>query len=132
MGNQEEIWKGIVGYEGFYQVSNYGRVKSLSIDKKMPLRVVKSKERIKKLRLDKDGYLLCDLNKNKKRTTNKIHRLVAKAFITNPENKSEVNHKNGVKNDNSFENLEWCTRSENEKHAFAILGKKSNLIRNKK
>ena len=72
------------------------------------------KEKILKLRTDKDGYLLVNL----KNITFKVHRLVANAFILNPNNYTEVNHKNGNKQCNFSYNLEWCTRNENNKHAW--------------
>lgn len=123
-----EVWKDIVGYEGLYQVSNLGRVKSCE---KMishfrgGLRKLKEKER--KLVFDSDGYLVVDLYKNGKGKMNKVHRLVALAFIQNTENKKCVNHKNGIKSDNKVENLEWCTDSENQFHAFATGLKKPNI-----
>ena len=81
--------------------------------------------RIKKMTpcKDKKGYLFVPLMKNHKRHLYKIHRLVAEAFIPNPENKPQVNHKNGVKTDNRVENLEWCTNSENLFHCFSVLHK---------
>ena len=121
-----EIWKDIKGYEGLYQVSNLGRVKSLSIYRKNSVCEYYSKEKILKPLKDKGGYLNVRLWKNKKGKTIKIHRLVACNFLENTENKRDVNHINGIKTDNGVENLEWCTCSENIKHAFDTGLKKSN------
>ena len=96
----EEIWKDIEGYEGLYQVSNLGRVKSLGVDKWHKGRVIKPQF---------DGlkhYLFVQLYKNKKSKRFNIHRLVAKAFIPNPNNLPQVNHKDEVKTNNNARNLE--------------------------
>jgi hypothetical protein len=115
-----EVWKDIKGYEGHYQVSDCGRVKSLS-------RVVKSrvgvfgtkKEIILKTFKNRDGYLKYKLCINGKEKSVISHRLVANEFLENPFNKPQVNHKNGIKDDNRVDNLEWVTSSENVIHSLA-------------
>lgn len=104
----KEVWKDVKGYEGLYQVSNYGKIKTYY--SKIP--------RLKKTFFDKDGYKKVSLQKNKKPKKFFVHRLVAIAFISNPKNKLEVNHIDGNKQNNYVFNLEWCTRSENELHAY--------------
>jgi len=116
----EEEWRDIEGYEGIYQVSNLGRIKALE-------RVVVVPERILKNVSSGTGYAQINLIRDKKRKICLIHRLVAQAFIPNPDNKSDVNHKKGIKHDNRVSELEWATESENMIHAHRVLGKKSNL-----
>ena len=108
----DEIWKDIKGYEGKYQVSNKGNIKSLKQFNKRGV------DLIIKLGKNNTGYTIVRLTKNNKLKTPLVHRLVAQAFIPNPDNKPQVNHKNGNKADNTVENLEWVTRSENQKHAY--------------
>lgn len=112
----EEVWKDIEGYDGMYQVSNTGKVKSFSNG---------CKGALLGMTLNNGGYAIAHLYKGNKRKHGLVHRLVANAFIPNPENKGDVNHLNGIRTDNGVENLEWCSRSENHIHAFKYLGKKT-------
>ena len=115
-----EIWKDIVGWEGLYEVSNLGNIRSAD-------RVIagpnpcgrRIKGRLRKTLIAR-GYVSINLldKKTGRSTRNSVHRFMAEAFIPNPENKPEVNHKNGIKHDNRLENLEWVTRSENSLHAW--------------
>lgn len=107
------IWSDIPGFEGQYEVSNDGLVRSWMYGKKH-LTVA----RILKQKTDKYGYLTVTLQKNSKKHYFTVHRLVAMAFVPNPQKKPQVNHKNGIKKDNCFQNLEWATNSENIQHAF--------------
>jgi hypothetical protein len=125
--DNKEIWINIKDYEGLYQISNFGRVKSLERIKKPGKGFYFRKERVLRETKDKDGYLYVVLLKESYRYTVKIHRLVAKAFIPNPEDKKQVNHKNGIKTDNNVDNLEWVTQSENITHSFRVLGQKPNM-----
>lgn len=101
--NEIEIWKDVLGYEGLYQVSNLGNVKSLNYNHT-------KKTKLLKLSKDTHGYYIVPLCKNKKRRNMLVHRLVAIAFIPNPNNYPCVNHKKEFEiNNNAVENLEWCT-----------------------
>ena len=103
MNENKEIWKDIKGFEGHYQVSNFGRVKSIKF----------RKERILKPANNGCGYLYVNLSKNGKYNIYLIHRLVALIFISNPNNLPEINHRDEDKTNNKVENLEWCDRKYN-------------------
>lgn len=109
-----EIWKVIEGWER-YEVSNKGRIRNSET------------EMILKIRPDKEGYLMVTLSINNVRTTKKVHRLVAGAFIENPNKLPQVNHKDGNHANNNVENLEWCTSSQNHYHAYRVLGRKPSM-----
>ena len=112
-----EIWKNIENYEGLYQVSNLGRVKSLdridNIGRKRKGRILKAQQ-------INSGYLQVPLWKNNKVELKRVHRLVAEAFLDNPDNLPEVNHKNEIKTDNRVENLEFCDSFYNARYETAL------------
>ena len=116
-----EVWKDIQGYEGLYQVSNFGNVRGLD-------RVIYGNGSYKNGRFVKGGllkqrngeYLRVNLNKDGVKKTERIHVLVANAFLPNPFNYSEINHIDGNKHNNNLSNLEWCSRSYNAKHYWNL------------
>ena len=119
-GKMNEIWKPIRNFETYYLVSNLGRIKGLKRLLFNGKGFYYKNEKILKSFNDGNGYKILGLNKNGLRTNFKIHRLVAQAFIPNPENKPQVNHINGDKLDNRVENLEWVTASENALHSYKL------------
>lgn len=108
----EEVWKPVKNYENEYLISNYGRLQTIPRKGTFKIPI------IRKTFLDKKGYEVCSLVKNKKYKYIKIHRLVAEAFIPNPLNKEQVNHKDGNKQNNCVNNLEWVTNKENYEHSI--------------
>ena len=112
----EEIWKEIVGLNGFYQVSSNGRIKSLISNK------------ILKTFYDKDGYVCIKIQNKYIKKHFKIHRLVAQAFLEDYDNNLQINHKNGIKNDNRVENIEMCSASENINHSDYVLNHRIKKI----
>ncbi len=109
----QEIWKAIQEYEGLYEVSNLGNIKSCRYNKIMSKCMNKWYDKV-------------ILHKNKVVRTFPTHRIVAQAFISNPENKPVINHKNWIRNDNRIDNLEWCTVSENKLHSIYVLWYKNS------
>lgn len=109
----QEEWRDVIGYEGYYQVSSIGRIKSLKrkVCNNTGLREIK--EQIMVNIADKYGYMCITLSKNRNIKTIKIHRLVAMAFIENPNNLPQVNHIDENKSNNNVSNLEWCTQKYN-------------------
>ena len=128
-----EVWKDIKGYEGMYQCSSLGNIRSLDrivickngrIDHKIGTTM--------KLRQNKNGYMQIGLTKHNVRKMTYVHRLIAETFIENPDNKSQINHKDGDKLNNSVENLEWVTASENLKHSYENLNRTINSGKHRK
>ena len=118
-----EVWKDVKGFEGLYEISNFGRCKS----KKRKTKTISIfKDRLLTPKLSQNGYLRYGLSKNGVVKSHLIHRLVAIHFIDNTENKPQINHINGIKTDNMVENLEWATSSENLLHKFNKLNYKQH------
>jgi len=113
-----EVWIPVEGYEESYEVSNYGRVRSVKRDTGNQF----SEGMIRKQRYDKYGYLVVGLVKNNNSKPFTVHRLLAKAFLNTDADHNQVNHKDGKKDNNHFLNLEWCNSFQNQSHRFNELG----------
>ena len=114
----KEIWKDIAGYEGLYQISNIGRVRSLNKGDGIGTGNYKRKCKIIKSATNVQRYEIVVLSKKGKRKTITVHRLVAEAFIPNPNKFPCINHKDESRNNNAVENLEWCNYSYNNKYGY--------------
>lgn len=117
----DEIWRPIKNYEGLYEISNFGNVKSLErySDTKNKYGYMKRsvKEKILNPSISSKGYMKVTLSNDKNKIFS-VHRLVAQAFLPNPDNLPQVNHIDGNKQNNKVDNLEWCTNKENQEHAI--------------
>lgn len=106
---EEEIWKQLIENPNYF-ISNFGRFKSITRKNRQ--------EKLLRINVNKRGYCYCNISTNHRVTKVKIHILVAKYFVLNPDNKETVNHKDGNKFNNFYRNLEWLTRKENIQHYF--------------
>lgn len=113
-------WRDIPGWEGYYQASTDGRIRSVNRVIEVDGKKRNWKGRILTLFPDKDGYLRVKLCRNGKYPTHKVHRLVASTFLLSEPNEKQVNHKDGNKQNNDVSNIHWCTPAENRRHAFMI------------
>lgn len=129
MSNREE-WRDIPGYEGLYQASDHGRIRSLNNIQHVVFRgkpVIKPKYgKVIKPGKHRGGYAMVWLSKNGVVKAHTVHRLVADTFLPNPSGLPEINHIDGDKKNNSISNLEWCTRNTNIQHMYQTLNKGRN------
>ena len=127
----KELWKPCATYSDRYEVSNLGRVRSLYMATSQGVKLRDKPKILKQYPHHKNGYMNVILRKDGSKKTRGVHRLVAKAFLPNPENKPQVNHIDSDKTNNDFRNLEWATRSENMSHSYKngthTAGEESNL-----
>jgi len=119
------IWKPVKGYEGLYEVSNNGLIRTVEREYKSGeyRHIMVLPQKLMSFKTDKDGYYYLGLRKNKVRKFKRVNRIVCESFHPNPENKPLVNHKDGNKQNNDESNVEWNTISENELHSYRVLGK---------
>lgn len=115
-----ETWKDVIGYEGIYQVSDLGNLRSLNYKRTGKIQLLKPAR-------DNKGYLRTAFMKDGNLKTIKVHRIVAQTFLGISKDYPQVNHINGIKHDNRLENLEWCNNSQNQIHAINL-----GLTKNKK
>lgn len=125
----QEVWKDIKDYEGSYQVSNLGRIKRIALYTNQYKKQWKSNKILNTNHTDLRGYCHVVLCKDGISHCYKVHRLVAQAFIPNPDNLPQINHIDGNKVNNSVDNLEWCTASENMYHSYRKLHRKSAVAK---
>lgn len=118
MNNSKEIWKDVQDYDGRYRVSNLGRVKSIRTFKNVRNNTIHVQSKVLKPQANNSGYLFVMLHKSGKYKHCYLHRLVAEAFILNPNRFPTVNHIDGNKENNKVTNLEWASYSANNKHAY--------------
>lgn len=124
-----EIWKDVVGYEGLYQVSNFGNIRSCDkIIKREGYRDYVLRSKLLKQSNHSEGYLVICLTRNSKYVNKFVHQIVADAFIPLIKDSNDINHIDGNKKNNCVSNLERCTRKENINHAYQTLKRKSNTI----
>lgn len=126
---EEEIWKSVKNYEGLYEVSNFGNIRSIDrYVQRSPTSTFQSLRKAipRKLTFNADGYYQVRLSKNGKAKSEPVHKLVATTFIPNPDNLPEINHIKPPKTNNRVDNLEWCTGKQNKEHQHSTMNIKYN------